>query len=270
MDPRWPCRDTTRPWLLALACAPRSIPAGLHSYSCTRPDPWRYNQHIPVQDWKDLGRGKGWRHFPIKLQLGQTGKKWDHRQNPGWLKYICSTTNFKNGFWMKSDNLSKLPATEGKVWKHLLQHRPRAAQPHHASPSQPPLGTSSTQLLPRAIASEGYSQEDFVFAQRWGKCYKCFSMSSWNGIHLRSAYFLSWSFGELYGNLILPMTPGSVKHIHILFRVDHRVCRGPRKSSRLPGVREFSQILGQSQRESSGSWNAKLVQSFELLPDHEP
>ena len=63
-------------------------------------------------------------------------------------------------------------------------------------------------------------------------------MSSWNGIHLRSAYFLSWSFGELYGNLILPMTPGSVKHIHILFRVDHRVCRGPRKSI-APGCQEW-------------------------------
>lgn len=36
----------------------------------------------------------------------------------------------------------------------LPQHRPRAAQPHHASPSQPPLGTSSTQLLPRAVARE--------------------------------------------------------------------------------------------------------------------
>ena len=53
-------------------------------------------------------------------------------------------------------------------------------------------------------------------------------MSSWNGIRFRSAYFLSWPSGELYDNLILPVTPVSVKPILILFRVDHRVCRGPR------------------------------------------
>lgn len=67
---------------------------------------------------------------------------------------------------------------------------------------------------------------------------KRLSVSSWNGIHFRSAYFPSWPSGELYDNLILPVTPGSVKPILILFRVDHRFCRGPRQSRAL-GCQEW-------------------------------
>lgn len=67
-------------------------------------------------------------------------------------------------------------------------------------------------------------------------------MSRWNGNHSRPAYFLSWPFGMLDDNLMLPMTPGSIKQILILFRFDHRVFRGPGKS-RAPGCQEqeFSQ-----------------------------
>lgn len=144
MDPRWPCRDTARPQLLALACAPWSIPAGLHTAW-----PMKTQSAHTSAGLKRSGHGKGWLHFPIKLQLGQTEKKWDHWQNPGWLKSICSTTTFKNGFWMKSDNLSKLPATEQKVWKHLCAPTTQT-QGSTASSCQPITATPGHQQHPAA------------------------------------------------------------------------------------------------------------------------
>lgn len=106
-------------------------------------------------------------------------------------------------------------------------------------------------------------------------------MSSWNGIHFRSAYFLSWPSGKLYDNLILPVKPGSVKPILILLRVDHGVCRGPGRAdlqaARSNGVQPGSEspperkiklqltkcLIGAELWVSSRAW--ALMQSFMLL-----
>lgn len=95
-------------------------------------------------------------------------------------------------------------------------------------------------------------------------------MSRWNGIHSRPAYFLCWPYGMLDDNLMLPMTPGSVKQILILFRFDHRVFRGPGKN-RAPGCQEqeFSQAwMGARRAPAQGTpnrcWALSSCQSTSL------